>query len=236
MTERLHDVRFPGEPDEYRDARDELLRAEMDLRKQIEAVAAKRRELPPGGEPPEDYEFDEWDPARGASRKVRLSELFADGKDSLFLYAFMFRAGEGGDPLEVACPSCTSIIDALDGEVPHITEKINFAAVTKVPIERFGAHAQARGWRHVRLLSAAGNTYKRDYRSEDEDGFQLPVATVFVRRNGTIQHHWSSELFVAPREDDMHPRHVDFMWPLWNVLDCTPEGRGPDWEPSLEYR
>jgi predicted dithiol-disulfide oxidoreductase (DUF899 family) len=26
------------------------------------------------------------------------------------------------------------------------------------------------------------------------------------------------------------------MWPLWNILDLTPEGRGTDdWRPSLDY-
>jgi predicted dithiol-disulfide oxidoreductase (DUF899 family) len=40
----------------------------------------------------------------------------------------------------------------------------------------------------------------------------------------------------APRDPSMHPRHVDFMWPLWNVLDRTPDGRGEDWEPELDYR
>jgi predicted dithiol-disulfide oxidoreductase (DUF899 family) len=30
-------------------------------------------------------------------------------------------------------------------------------------------------------------------------------------------------------------RHVDFMWPLWSVLDRTPEGRGADWRPELDY-
>jgi len=235
-TERLHDVRFPGEPDDYRDARDELLRAEIDLRRQIEAVAAGRRELPLGGELREDYEFEEWDPATAHARTVRLSELFEDGKDTLFLYSFMFRPGERGLPLEVACPACTSIIDAMDGEVRHVTQHINFAVVTKVPIDRFGAHARTRGWRHARLLSSAGNSYNPDYHAEDDDGNQLPIASVFVRRDGRIHHQWSSELMFAPREPGMDPRHVDFMWPLWSVLDRTPDGRGQDSEPKLEYR
>ena len=238
-AERLHGVRFPGEPDDYREARNELLKAEMELRRHIEEVAAQRRELPLGGRVPEDYEFDEWDPSRAAARPVRLSELFEDGKDTLFLYSFMFRPGEQGLPLEVACPSCTSIIDAMDGEVRHVTRHVNFAVATKVPIERFGAHAKARGWRDVRLLSSSRNTYNRDYHAEDEDGSQLPIASVFVRRDGAIHHQWSSELMFAPREEGMHPRHVDFMWPLWNVLDRTPQGRvglGEDWEASLEYR
>src|SRR5258708_39426911 len=45
----LHDERFPGESDEYRQARDELLGEELDLRRQIEAAAAKRRPAPLGG-------------------------------------------------------------------------------------------------------------------------------------------------------------------------------------------
>ena len=51
---RHHDRRFPGESDAYRDARDRLLDAEMDLRKRVEAVAALRRVVSPlaAKEPP----------------------------------------------------------------------------------------------------------------------------------------------------------------------------------------
>ncbi|MFL5885652.1 MAG: DUF899 family protein [Thermoleophilaceae bacterium] len=148
----------------------------------------------------------------------------------------MFRPAEKGLALEVPCPACTSIIEAVDGNAEHITQHVNFAAVTKVPIDRFVAHARTRGWRHARLLSSAHNTYNRDYFSEDADEMQKPIASVFVRRDGRIHHWWSSELMFAPSEDGMHPRHVDFMWPLWNVLDRTPDGRGTDWEPKLAYR
>jgi hypothetical protein len=54
---------LPGESDDYRRARNDLLRAELALKRQTEAVAAQRRELAPGGEVPEDYTFEEWDPA-----------------------------------------------------------------------------------------------------------------------------------------------------------------------------
>jgi predicted dithiol-disulfide oxidoreductase (DUF899 family) len=165
---------------------------------------------------------------------VRLSELFPDGRDTLFLYSFMFLP-EGDDALGRACPSCTSIIDALDGEVPHIEQRLAIAAVAKVPAERFRAHGDARGWRHIRLLSSAGSTYNRAYFGEAEDGRQNPMATVFVRRDGRIHHSWSSELFFAPTDPGQHPRHVDFSWPVWKVLDRTPEGRGQDWEPRLDY-
>jgi predicted dithiol-disulfide oxidoreductase (DUF899 family) len=191
--------------------------------------------LPPGGEVPTDYTFEEWDVGARAARPVRLSELFENGKDTLFLYSFMFIPGEKGRPLEVGCPSCTSIIDAMDGETPHITQRINFAVSAKAPIKRFRAHARKRGWRNARLLSSAKSTYNRDYQAEAPDGDQLPMATVFVRRDGKIHHFWSSELFLVPPDPGQHPRHVDFLWPVWTVFDRTPEGRG-DWHPELEYR
>jgi predicted dithiol-disulfide oxidoreductase (DUF899 family) len=233
-SKSLHKVRFPGESEQYRKAREELLHAEIDLRRQIEAVAAKRRKLPAGGAVPSDYTFDEWDAGRSAARPVRLSELFADGKDTLFLYSHMFIPGKAGLPLEQGCPSCTSIIDTMDGAVPHITQRINFAVVAKAPIEQFRAHAKSRGWRHARLLSSANNTYNHDYHAEGPDG-QDPMATVFTRRDGKIRHFWSSELYLVPTDPGEDMRHVDFMWPLWSVLDRSPEGRGADWRPELEY-
>jgi predicted dithiol-disulfide oxidoreductase (DUF899 family) len=235
MTERLHTVRFPGETDELRLARNELLQAEIDLRRQTEAVAAQRRRLPLGGEVPSDYSFEESNGEAAGTQTVRLSELFEDGKDTLVLYSFMFIPDESGTPLGRACPSCTSIIDAVDGQAPHLEQLINLAVAAKVPIEQFREHADTRGWRHIRLLSAANTTYNHDYHTETDEGSQRPIATVFVRRDGRIHHFWSSELAFAPSDAGQHPRHVDFMWPLWQILDLTPEGRGGDFHPQLEY-
>jgi predicted dithiol-disulfide oxidoreductase (DUF899 family) len=233
VKDSLHDARFPGESTAYRTARNSLLKAEIELRRQIEAVAAQTRKLPMGGVTPHDYVFEEWNAGTNKARPIRLSELFEDGKDTLFLYSFMFVPGEKGLPLEEGCPSCTSIIDAIDGATPHITQKINFAAVAKAPIAQFGAHARSRGWSHARLLSSADNTYNRDYQAEGPGG-QNPIATMFARRNGAIHHTWSSELMMAPMDPGQDMRHVDFMWPLWSVLDRTPGGRG-DWRPELDY-
>src|ERR1700680_3246294 len=99
-TKTLHEVRFPGESEKYRHAREELLKAEIGLRRQIEAVAAQRRKLPLGGVVPREYTFEEWDAAKNAARPVRLADLFEDGKDTLFLYSFMFVPGKKGLPLE----------------------------------------------------------------------------------------------------------------------------------------
>src|SRR5262245_3732039 len=82
-------ISFPGESPEYRAARNHLLEQEIELRRMMEAVAAARRSLPPGGEIPRDYVFQEQGPD-GKPSEVRLSELFAPGRDSLLIYSFMF--------------------------------------------------------------------------------------------------------------------------------------------------
>jgi predicted dithiol-disulfide oxidoreductase (DUF899 family) len=218
-------MRFPNESAEYRAARDRLLEAEAELRGQIEAVAALRRELPAGGVVPQDYVF------AGADGEVRLSELFAD-RDTLAIYNFMFpRTLEDDSP----CPSCSSILESLDGAARHLAEWIGLAVVAKAPLPRILEYAEHRGWRHLRLLSSAANDYNRDYHGEADDGQQWPILNVFTRRDGEIRHFWGSELMTAPRAAGQEPRHVDFMWPIWNVLDVTPEGRPPEWEPRREY-
>jgi len=218
-----HELRFPGESDEYRRARDDLLEAELALRRATEAVAAQRRELPPGGAIPEDYEFD------GADGPIRLSELFGGG-DTLVLYSFMY-----GPEMERACPSCTSIVDSLDGAAPHVEQRVRLAIVAKSPLARLQAHADTRGWHNVRLLSSAGNTYNHDYFGE-RDGSQRPMLNVFGRDGDAIRHFWGSELNLTAPDPGQNERHVDTIWPLWNVLDVTPQGRdGDEPFPRLAY-
>jgi predicted dithiol-disulfide oxidoreductase (DUF899 family) len=215
-------MEFPNESAAYRKARNKLLDAETALRKQVEQVAALRRKLPQGGRIAEDYEFD------SAAGPVRLSQLFERG-DSLVAYSFMY-----GPQMEQACPMCTSILDGLDGSAPHIAQSTSLVVIAKSPLARIQEHARARGWSGLKLLSSAGNSYNRDYFGEDEKGQQWPMLNVFVRRDGKLRHFWGSELFYAKADKGMHPRHVDLLWPLWNVLDLTPEGRG-DFYPKLQY-
>jgi predicted dithiol-disulfide oxidoreductase (DUF899 family) len=221
---------FPNESEVYRRAREALLQAEIELRRQEEAVAVQRRVLPVGGEVTGDYVFDS--PSGGP---VAFAELFANGKDTLYLYNFMFIPGEQELPLERACPSCTSIIDGMDGAFRHLLDRVDVAVVAKAPIEQFAAWGKDRGWRFAPLYSSAHSTFNRDYNAESDEWGQLPVAHVFTRADGRIRHRWSSELFAAPRDGDQHPRHVDYMWPIWKVLDLVPEGRGTDWNPKYSY-
>jgi predicted dithiol-disulfide oxidoreductase (DUF899 family) len=223
MIEQLHAIRFPNESVAYRRSRDELLKAEMTLRSEIERLAELRRALPLGGEVLQDYPF-----AAENEKTVRLSELFV--RDGLVVYSFMF-----GPRMSEPCPMCTSILDALNGEVPHIRQRTNIAVVAACPIDRILSFARTRDWDNLPLLSSYETSFNRDYHAETPDGEQLPALNVFVRRDGRSHHFYNAELLYAPLEPDQSPRHVDSIWPLWNVLDLTPEGRGKDWMPSLYY-
>lgn len=116
-----------------------------------------------------------------------------------------------------------------------MNQKTNFVAVAKSPIQRIRAAARERGWNHLRLLSSEGNTYNQDYQGENAKGEQTPALNVFTRRDGKIYHFYCTELMFAPADPGMDPRHVDLVWPIWNLLDFTPEGRGKDWRPKLRY-
>jgi predicted dithiol-disulfide oxidoreductase (DUF899 family) len=240
-------VAFPGESSEYRAARNRLLGQEIELRRAMEAVAAARRELPPGGTVPEDYVF-QGKNADGIPADVRLSELFAPGTDSLVIYSFMFprdpgdlRPGPDAGrtaqlPLaEGPCPSCVALLDQLEGAAEHATQQINLAVVAKAPLLRILDFAEERGWRRLRLLSSAANTYNRDYLAETAEGHQRPMLNVFHRDGETIRHFWGSELFYAPSDPGQDPRHVGTLEPVWNLFDLTPEGRPTDWDEQLRY-
>jgi len=245
MTPIDSGIRFPGESEEYRRERNRLLEAEAALRRAIEQVAVQRRALPLGGVVPDDYRFED----ASDGEDVRFSELFEAGKDTLVIYSFMFprysgdtRPGpEGGEtarlPLsETPCASCTSILDSLDGAALHLTRRLNLAVVAKSDPGRIRNFARERGWRHLRLLSSRSSAYNRDYHAETLEGEQMPVLNVFVHDGDQFRHTWASELMYAPREEGLEARHVDSIWPLWNVLDVTPEGRGNEPSfPALRY-
>ena len=241
------EVRYPGESAEYREARERLLAEEIELRRKIEAVAAQRRDLPRGGEIPEDYVF-QGEGEDGEPTDVRLSDLFEPGKESLLIYSFMFPRDPGDDrpgpareqetaklPLaEGPCPSCVALLDQLDGAADHARQTINFAVVAKSPLPRVLTFGRERGWRHLRLLSSAGNSYNRGYLAEIPSGAQRPMLNVFHRDGETIRHFWGSELFYAQWDPGQDPRHVGLLEPVWNMFDLTPEGR-PDFDEQLSY-
>jgi len=225
----LHDKHFPYESAHYREKRDKLLKAEIDLRKQIEEVAALRRELPMSGSIKEDYIFEELD-SSGNIMETRLSELFKPGKDTLIIYSFMF-APDAENP----CPSCTSIMDGINGMVFHANARLNFVSISRASIQKFKNWGNSRRWNNLRMLSSEKNTYNHDYFGENSRESQMPMLNVFHKTPEGIFHFYGTELLHVKPEPGQDNRHVDMIWPLWNLFDYTPEGRGTDWQPKFSY-
>jgi len=234
---------FPNESADYRAARNALLDAEIALRRQTEAVATQRRALPPGGEVREDYVFERIG-ANLRPEPVKLSALFGE-HSTLLLYSFMF-----GPERDAPCPGCTHLLDCLDGAARHVPQRAAFHVVAKSPIARLTAWAQARGWNHLRLISATGNDYSAHYYGDtdaltpamrEQRGYEPgerwdePMLNVFVRDGGAIRHFWGSELVFAPDDPGQDHRGLDLLDPVWGMLDTTPEGRGKEFFPKLDY-
>ncbi|MEP7057283.1 MAG: DUF899 family protein [Caldimonas sp.] len=213
---------YPNDSAEYRAARTALLADEIELRRQIERVAAKRRALPDGGEA-RDYEFKDED-----GKTVRLADLF--GKhDSLVTYFWMY-----GPQRERPCPMCTAFLGSLDTPARDIAQRVAIAVIGRSPVERQLAFARERGWKNLKFYSTVGDDFARDYRGLAPDGSEWPALDVWVGRGESVRHFWGSEL-GGTGDPGQDPRGAPDPTPLWNILDLTPGGRGTDWYPKLEY-
>jgi len=215
--------RYPNESREYRQARNALLIEEIELRRQIERVAELRRALPDGGEVIRDYDF------IGEKGPVNFAGLFGD-KQTLVVYSYMY-----GPQREKPCPMCTSLLSAWDGEVPDITQRVALAVVARSPIERLVAFKKQRGWHYLPLFSDNSGEFSRDYHGLTKDGGDDAAFNVFTRRSGNIRHFWSAEMDGSTADPGQDPRGAPDLMPLWTILDVTPEGRGTDWYPKLNY-
>jgi predicted dithiol-disulfide oxidoreductase (DUF899 family) len=217
----MSETRYPNETQAYRDARDALLSDEQELVDKVKAVAEKRRRLPPGGALKEDYVF-QWASDGKVGQRVKLSELFGD-KDTLLVYSFMF-----GPNWDKPCPSCTSLVDGFDRSWYQVNRDAAFVAIAKAPPERINAWARERAWSQIPLLSGFESPFQADYKCQgDSDDMQWPVMHVFRKQAGGIFHFWATEL---------PGNHVDTVWPYWNLMDFTPEGRPDILVPPQNFR
>jgi predicted dithiol-disulfide oxidoreductase (DUF899 family) len=220
---KLNKMRHPNESPEYRRARDALLGEEIELRRHIERVAEQRRALPPGGEVKQDYRFES---ERGP---VGFADLFGN-KQSLVVYSYMF-----GPQRARPCPMCTSLLSAWDGEARDVEQRVALAVVARSPIERLVAFKKERGWDGLKLYSDTSGAFSRDYHAITPDGGDTAAFTVFTRRDGKIRLFWAGEMGFESADPGQDPRGAPDLMPLWTILDSTPEGRGTDWYPKLEY-
>jgi predicted dithiol-disulfide oxidoreductase (DUF899 family) len=220
---RENPVRIPNESAAYRAARTALLAEEIELRRHIERVAEQRRDLPPGGEVKGDYRFMTED------GPTDLAGLFG-GKETLVVYSYMF-----GPQRERPCPMCTNLLGAWEGNADDLDQRLSLVVVARSPIEKLQAWKAERGWKHLRLVTDLNDNYSRDYFGLLPTGDEVPSLNVFTRRDGVLRHFWSGEMTGSTADPGQDPRGAPDLGPMWAVLDTTPEGRGHDWYPKLDY-
>jgi predicted dithiol-disulfide oxidoreductase (DUF899 family) len=213
---------FPNESAEYRAARNELLVEEIELRRHVERVAAQRRALPHGGEISKDFEF------VSETGPVRLSSLFGD-KDTLMVYSMMY-----GPQRKAPCPSCTSFLSSWNGTAANLRERVAMVVTARSPIERLVEFKKQRGFANLPFVSEMSGDYTRTYVNADDA--DVPGFSIFTRHDGKVFHYYSGELSGAMADPGQDPRGAPDLDPLWLMLDLTPEGRGVDWYPKLEYK
>jgi predicted dithiol-disulfide oxidoreductase (DUF899 family) len=202
---------MPGADDAYRRSRERLRDAEIDLRERIEAVAAMRRELPPGPVIPE-YAFIE------NGKRVRLSELFEDGKPYLILYHLMYWAND-----DEFCPMCSLWIDGFNGIAPHVMQRVNLVVASRAPLDKLAAWTAHRGWNRLRVLSDDGAAFARDIDAEDAEGNPDSTIVVFAKDGDRVRHVYTAHPMLDDRE-----RGIDLLCSAWHLFDLLPSGRG-DW-------
>ncbi len=207
----------PGANDAYRTAREELRRAEVALRDQVEAVAAKRRALPPGPQV-RDYAFREGD------KRVLLSELFAGERPQLIVYHVMYWADD-----DEFCPMCSMWVDGLNAVAKHVERTANIAVASRAPQEKLQAWVKRRGWDNIRVLSDEGPDFAHDIGAEDTNGDPVETVAVFTKDGAAIRNTYIAHAFNMGEV-----RGIDLLTPVWSLLDLLPSGRG-DWNPSNEY-
>ena len=223
-------TRLTNESAEYIAQREALRRAETELMRQRERIAAMRRALPQGAIV-EDYVFQEGpanlDAGDAPIATVRLSDLFTGPERSVVIYHLMY-----GKRQTTPCPMCTMWIDGYDGVAHHLAQRLDFAIAAAADPSMLRQHARNRGWRHLRLLSCGKSTFKYDLGSEDKEGAQDSTISVFTRdHDGTLRHSYSAHPWMA---DDVKERGIDLLTPVYNMFDLTPQGRG-DWYAKLAY-
>jgi predicted dithiol-disulfide oxidoreductase (DUF899 family) len=213
---------YPNDDAAYRKARIALLAEEIELRRHIERVAEQRRALPPGGEARAYHFRDE------NGDTVPLASLFG-AHDTLCTYFWMY-----GPQRERPCPMCTAFIGSLDIPARDIAQRIAIAIIGRSPVERQLAFARERGWRNLKFYATVGDDFARDVHGLAPDGNEWPALDIWVRRDGVVRHFWGGEL-GGTEDPGQDARGAPDPTPLWNILDLTPDGRGTDWYPKLDY-
>jgi predicted dithiol-disulfide oxidoreductase (DUF899 family) len=188
---------------EWQQARDELLKAEKEATRTLDAIAARRRRLPMV-EFAGDYAFDT------PSGTKSLLDLF-EGRGQLVVYQFMY---SGPDHY---CPGCTWFTNNVPpGGLDGLAESgVTWVTVSDMPLAQIEPYKARMGWT-MPFVSSRGTTFAAD--CGVDGGFML---SVFMRDGDEVYRTYNTT-----------SRGVDRLVFTNSVLDLMPYGRRQDWEDS----
>jgi len=215
---------FPGASTAYDVARKALLAEEIEFRRHMTRLGEQRRALPPGPVIEKDYRFKD-----EQAVEVGLRDLFGD-KDTLVTYFWMY-----GPQRERPCPMCTNWLGAVNGNAADIKQRVALKILGRSPVDRQFAFAQERGWRDLNFVQTLGDDYANDLGLLMPDGSEYAALVVYRRDGDKVRLFWASEMSAEMADPGQDPRDAPDIASLWSVLDLTPEGRGTDWYPKLNY-
>lgn len=215
---------FPGESDDYAKAREALLAEEIEVRRHLTRLAERRQALPPGPVIERDYRF-----LDGNGDDVGLAELFGD-HDTLITYFWMY-----GPQRPRPCPMCTNFLGGANGNARDIEQRAALRILGRSSVERQRAFAVERGWNDLTFVQTVGDAYANDLGLLDAEGNESPALVVYRKDGDAVRLFWSAEMPSEAADPGQDPRIGPDFAPLWILLDLTPEGRGTDWYPRVEY-
>lgn len=215
---------FPGESADYTRARKALLAEEIEFRRNMTRLTEQRMALPPGPVVAKDYRFKD-----GQGQDASLLDLFGD-KDTLVSYYWMY-----GPERERPCPMCTNWLGSIEGNAADIKQRVALKVIGRSPVSRQYAFAQERGWRDLEFVQSVGDDYARDIGVLQDDGSEGAAIIVYARDGDQVRLFYAAEMPFEAADPGQDPRTAPDIASLWNILDLTPEGRGKDWYPRLQY-
>jgi predicted dithiol-disulfide oxidoreductase (DUF899 family) len=215
---------FPGASPDYDRARAALLAEEIEFRRHMTRLTEQRSALPPGPVISKNYRFND-----EQGFEVGLRDLFGD-KNTLVTYFWMY-----GPQRPRPCPICTNLLGALNGNAADIKQRVALKVLGRSPVDRQYAFAQERGWRELNFVQTVGDDYAKDLGVLMADGSEYPALVVYQRDRDQVRLFWASEMTREMADPGQDPRGAPDITSLWTILDLTPEGRGTDWYPKLQY-
>ena len=191
-------------PERWQQERDELMKAEKEATRALDALAARRRRLPMTRFDPARYEF------ASSAGPVSLADLFG-GRRQLVVYQFM---DNGPDAF---CPGCTNFTNNIVNLKDLADYDANWANVSNMPLAQIEGYKAEIGWT-VPFVSSHGTSFAADCGCSEVGGFML---SVFLRDGGDVYRTWNTT-----------SRGVDRLMFVTNIADLLPYGRQEDWEDS----